>query len=572
LFCTTKEIMGTGPSKPPKDEADRLREGLNDVCLKAAHAIDDADVLLVVTGAGFSADSGLAVYNDIARIKPYADRMLKYHDLCEPHWLQTDRELFYGFWGACFDDYRQTQPHEGYEIISRWRDRINQKPAAAAVRKQIKSEDNTAGAFFMFTSNVDAHSFDYFAAEEIRECHGNIETWQCAQQGACSAPGDLWRAPEDYCFNVDKTTMLADLSRTTRGAVCSRVKELSTDSSVSMPALRSSADGDKKDDHCRSHTAAHRMRHQVGQQPKPKIGHTLTHTGQRKHTLRYMPVRRNSSSASSAGGASSGDSDSDSDNLQCFPPQAWPRCPHCNGTARPAILMFGDTEWVDDDEQEQRFEKWSEAVQEICNSQSQRAGRQDADTGIEEMRFDPETGAPIGGAIKKQWKSDAPMFDPETGLPIGGRQDAGRQDDGEQDDGEQDDAEHKFDAALSESSSGIDSASANREGSSDAVLSQSSDVVPPKSIFLPGADVQEVPLKVVIVEIGCGANVTTCRNQSEFTLKCLGMFAETTLVRINPEFPLADNDRHKGHVVPIMSRGLVALQKIDRLISVKGAK
>jgi hypothetical protein len=42
------------------------------------------------------------------------------------------------------------------------------------------------------------------------------------------------------------------------------------------------------------------------------------------------------------------------------------------------------------------------------------------DTGIEEMRFDPETGAPIGGAIKEQWKSDAPMFDPETGLPIGG--------------------------------------------------------------------------------------------------------------------------------------------------------
>jgi hypothetical protein len=37
-----------------------------------------------------------------------------------------------------------------------------------------------------------------------------------------------------------------------------------------------------------------------------------------------------------------------------------------------------------------------------------------------EMCFDPETGTPIGGAAKEQWKSDATKFDPETGLPIGG--------------------------------------------------------------------------------------------------------------------------------------------------------
>lgn len=24
-----------------------------------------------------------------------------------------------------------------------------------------------------------------------------------------------------------------------------------------------------------------------------------------------------------------------------------PRCPHCGGVARPAILMFGDSEWID---------------------------------------------------------------------------------------------------------------------------------------------------------------------------------------------------------------------------------
>ena len=45
--------------------------------MKAAEKIHQADVLLVCTGAGFSADSGLAVYSDIAKIKPYQDRNLE---------------------------------------------------------------------------------------------------------------------------------------------------------------------------------------------------------------------------------------------------------------------------------------------------------------------------------------------------------------------------------------------------------------------------------------------------------------------------------------------------------------
>ena len=67
------------PLRPLKEQANRLKEGFDELCSKAAHAVDKADVILIVTGAGFSADSGLAVYNDIARIKPYADRGLQYH-------------------------------------------------------------------------------------------------------------------------------------------------------------------------------------------------------------------------------------------------------------------------------------------------------------------------------------------------------------------------------------------------------------------------------------------------------------------------------------------------------------
>ena len=41
--------------------------------------------------------------------------------------------------------------------------------------------DGSPGAFYVFTSNVDAHSFDAFRSCEVRECHGNTELWQCAK-------------------------------------------------------------------------------------------------------------------------------------------------------------------------------------------------------------------------------------------------------------------------------------------------------------------------------------------------------------------------------------------------------
>lgn len=47
-------------------------------------------------GAGFSADSGLAVYADIAKVKAYEALNLEYHDICTPDWGDRFPELFYG--------------------------------------------------------------------------------------------------------------------------------------------------------------------------------------------------------------------------------------------------------------------------------------------------------------------------------------------------------------------------------------------------------------------------------------------------------------------------------------------
>ena len=60
----------------------------------------------VMMGAGWSADSGLAVYQEVASFPVYAARGLQYRDLCQPRVLHDDPATVYGFWGTCFNDYR----------------------------------------------------------------------------------------------------------------------------------------------------------------------------------------------------------------------------------------------------------------------------------------------------------------------------------------------------------------------------------------------------------------------------------------------------------------------------------
>ena len=96
----------------------------------------------------------------------------------------------------------------------------------------VSSNQSFAGPFFSLTSNVDAHwlrarhptqETALFSPVEVYECHGNVETWQCADR-MCSAAlaGETdnkppsatlidgsWPAPPDFMFNVDAETRLA---------------------------------------------------------------------------------------------------------------------------------------------------------------------------------------------------------------------------------------------------------------------------------------------------------------------------------------------------------------------------
>lgn len=199
------------------------------------------------------------------------------------------------------------------------------------------------GAFFAFTSNVDAHHFDWFAASEIRECHGNTELYQCTSR-YCQRKGAIWRAPLSFRFQVDKTTMLARNGSPAASrmilspcVVCEGTRMLLDSTCPLCDGIGAFADEDEE------------ISPGMPAGDVPRIGQVGG--GGRPTVLRYMPGP--APEAQVAGFT-----------------QNHPVCPHCNAAARPAILMFGDCGWQDFDEQEERWERWRLAVKEEIKSRS----------------------------------------------------------------------------------------------------------------------------------------------------------------------------------------------------------
>mmetsp|Transcript_1681 Transcript_1681/g.3823 ORF Transcript_1681/g.3823 Transcript_1681/m.3823 type:complete len:506 (+) Transcript_1681:16-1533(+) len=364
------------PSNPTKVE--------EKTAASAARVLKDADVLLLVTGAGFSADSGLAVYQDVGKVEAYQLRCLDYADICQRKWIDDEPALFYGFWGQCFNDYRSTKPHDGYEILRRWRDDKNKNnnnssitpsndnTVSDEIRSRIQKkyrlrrpfdDDETQkltpyhvdhtdasqvpGAFFSFTSNVDAHQYDVFGAHEIHECHGNIELWQCSDRDCDSG---IWRAPADthYKFVVDLETMLAPpeiavtVSTTGPDIVGEHQRPISDDDDDDAPA---------------------------------RVGHVKSSGGKRLNILQHMPPgldeegwSLNVSGADDDYGGGDGDSDNNTNNSKEDTENSipvvgnWPRCGYCKALSRPSILMFADQGWKYDMSQYKRWQLWKEAV------------------------------------------------------------------------------------------------------------------------------------------------------------------------------------------------------------------
>jgi NAD-dependent SIR2 family protein deacetylase len=155
----------------------------------AARIITEAEVFIITAGAGMGVDSGLPDFrgdHGFWQAYPsYARLGLSFIECANPEHFRRDPAFGWGFYGHRTNLYRDTIPHEGFQIIKKWIER------------------NSAG-YFVVTSNVDGQFQKAgYAEDRIVEVHGSIHYLQ--SQTPCNS--NIW--PNDEIIPVDETTMRA---------------------------------------------------------------------------------------------------------------------------------------------------------------------------------------------------------------------------------------------------------------------------------------------------------------------------------------------------------------------------
>eukprot|EP00594_Rhizosolenia_setigera_P013767 CAMPEP_0178976602 /NCGR_PEP_ID=MMETSP0789-20121207/23938_1 /TAXON_ID=3005 /ORGANISM="Rhizosolenia setigera, Strain CCMP 1694" /LENGTH=817 /DNA_ID=CAMNT_0020665735 /DNA_START=189 /DNA_END=2643 /DNA_ORIENTATION=+ len=172
--------------------------------LKAAQALAGANYLLITAGAGFSADSGLGLYEDMPK---------EYRDFCNPSKLVENPQQFQTFWLNFSKSYMSTLPHYGYNIIDNWcigngHDRAKGKLKNLCWgsilernmnENEIEDENLLSSPYWVYSSNVDGHFrlFDAFASGQLCEIHGTSLEFRCAcvigyKDGMQQRLGNIW--------------------------------------------------------------------------------------------------------------------------------------------------------------------------------------------------------------------------------------------------------------------------------------------------------------------------------------------------------------------------------------------
>jgi NAD-dependent SIR2 family protein deacetylase len=164
---------------------------MNELLDLAAEWVAPARALLVAAGAGMGVDSGLPDFRGNEGFwnayPAYARLGLRFEELANPHWFERDPALAWGFYGHRLNLYRETKPHEGFDILRRHAERM---PLGA----------------FVYTSNVDGHfQAAGFAEDRVCEVHGSVHWMQWLRgcgvglfPAERAAPGPLTIEPETF--------------------------------------------------------------------------------------------------------------------------------------------------------------------------------------------------------------------------------------------------------------------------------------------------------------------------------------------------------------------------------------
>jgi len=138
-----------------------------DQITQAKQFIKEANAVLITAGAGMGVDSGLPDFRGNKGFwKEYpviASLNLDFEEMANPKWFEENPSLAWAFYGHRLNLYRDTVPHEGFQMLL----------------DLVKSKNDD---YFIYTSNVDGQFQKAgFSSEKIVEVHGSIHHFQCTQ-------------------------------------------------------------------------------------------------------------------------------------------------------------------------------------------------------------------------------------------------------------------------------------------------------------------------------------------------------------------------------------------------------
>jgi len=147
---------------------------------QAKQIIKEADVIVILSGAGLSVESGLDTFQSTTNSKnKIKNKKVTYANLTTQEAFKHNNQLAWAFHGQRFNSYKKAKPHQGYDLL------LN----------LVKEKED----YFVVTSNIDsAHHKVGF--EHVYEVHGRLRKFQCIE---CN---NLWTAPDDTYFDVDVAT------------------------------------------------------------------------------------------------------------------------------------------------------------------------------------------------------------------------------------------------------------------------------------------------------------------------------------------------------------------------------
>lgn len=156
---------------------------------RATEVLQQAEALVICTGAGMGVDSGLPDFRGdkgFWTAYPMYEKLgVNFYDAATPTHFSRDPEFGWGFYGHRTNLYRATTPHQGYTMLKQWAENLN-----------LES--------FVVTSNVDGQFQKAgYSEQRILEVHGSIHHLQCLQP--CTK--QIWDNNED--IPIDTTTMRA---------------------------------------------------------------------------------------------------------------------------------------------------------------------------------------------------------------------------------------------------------------------------------------------------------------------------------------------------------------------------